>query len=577
MAPRKKAALRPQAAVDKEMSDLGAVRKVRFGLASKFTAPVSAMLSFAIILMGFVVYNTTSESLQLQLNQQGVFAARIAAAPEIDSWDEDYNTYENLSLRIGRIAAELALIGSMDPEKVAKSPTATDEEKRMVEKIRNHDSTQERYNLERLRHMIGSDRRGTGIYLDLWILNKEGRSKVTAGHPTGFQHHQQFQLPSSPETEIHTGTYVGDSGTEPARFFGHPIKDKDGQVVGKAVVIFSEAGIRADLNSLRAQIMIFCVLGILASAAVAFFTAKTITRPLSSLMKDIKTVAEGDLAHRTRVRSNDELGTLALAFDQMTRNLAAAELMRVDLADKEHQVSLAHEVQERLFPKQLPQNPSLSLEAHNRLVSDLSADLFDALTLEDGRVALLVMTASGRGIPAAIVLSMARTLFRARGIEHPSPARGLQAINTLLSPDLRRGMYVSALYAIVDPSTGQGVLASAGHRVPALHFIASSGGLRRVQADGIAIGLDKGPVFERSMTETAFTLEPGDRLVLATEGAFLLQDAEGNPLGEDAFLRVVLAACRKGADVATILSTLETRHGARPGDHDITLVMAARS
>ena len=187
------------------------------------------------------------------------------------------------------------------------------------------------------------------------------------------------------------------------------------------------------------------------------------------------------------------------------------------------------------------------------------------------------MTASGRGVPAAIVLSMARSLFHAVGVLKGSPGDALRAINRILSQDLRRGMYVSALYAIVDPATGAGTLASAGHRVPALQFVSTSGGLRKLQADGIAIGLDKGPVFDRSLTETAFTLDPGDRLVLATEGAFLLQDASGEALGEDAFLRVVLACCKKGVGVAAILSTLENRLGAQPGDHEVTVVMASRS
>ena len=572
---RGKAQNRPApATVDREMSDLGATRKVRFGLASKFTAPVSLALALVILLMGWVIYGRMSEALQLQLNQQGVFAARIAAAPEIDSWNSTYNTYEDLSERIGRIDAELALAGGVTSE----GPDLTPEKvKQIQEKIKRHDKSQQAYNKARLRRIIES-RDGPGIYLDLWILNKDGKAKVTAGSPDRYQRERAFRLPSSPSTEIWTGTYATPKrGTQPARFFYHPITDKSGAKVGKAVVVFSERQIRADLNDIRSRIILFCVLGVILTAAIAFFTSKIITRPLGFLMKDVKAVADGDLDHRTRARSNDELGTLAVSIDNMTRNLAAAEEMRVDLADKEHQVNLAHEVQERLFPKDLPSIGGISLDAGNRLASDLSADLFDAVTLDDGRVALLVMTASGRGVPAAIVLSMARSLFRARGIEQASPAAGLGAINTLLSPDLRRGMYVSALYAIVDPQTGEGTLASAGHRVPALHFVAASSGLRRLQADGIAIGLDKGKIFERSMTETPFQLENGDRLLLATEGAFLLQDAEGNALGEDAFLRVVLAVCKKGAGVAPLLSTLETRLGAQPGDHDITVVMASRA
>ena len=562
--------------IDKEMSDLGGVRKVRFGLASKFTIPVSIVLSVAIVLMGFVVYGKTSDSLKLQLTGQGVFAARIAAAPEIDSWDEDYNTYPDLSDRVGRIAAELELAGGGVSESTNPEMTP-DRVKEIKAAINKHDDRQRAYNKKRLARIIRTAASGPGIYLDLWILNADGAAKVTASGGPKFDRNAQLAVTASPETEIFMGSYAVDGRTDPARFFYHPIKDKDDRTVGKAVVVFSERQISHDLDALRSSIILFCILGVVITAVVAFFTSKVFTRPLAHLMKDIKAVADGDLRHRTKVRSGDEIGAVASAFDHMTKNLAAAEVMRVDLADKEHQVNLAQEVQERLFPQALPEVGGMVLDAKNRLAGDLSADYFDAVQLEDGRVALLAMTASGRGVPAAIVLSMARALFHAVGVLKGSPGDALRAINQLLSRDLRRGMYVSALYAIVDPATGAGTLASAGHRVPALQFVSTSGGLRKLQADGIAIGLDKGPVFDRSLTETAFTLDPGDRLVLATEGAFLLQDASGEALGEDAFLRVVLACCKKGVGVDAILSTLENRLGAQPGDHDVTVVMASRS
>ncbi|NRA95813.1 MAG: SpoIIE family protein phosphatase [Planctomycetes bacterium] len=561
--------------VDKEMSDLGGVRKVRFGLAAKFTIPVSIVLAIAIVLMGFVVYGKTSDSLKLQLTAQGVFAARIAAAPEVDSWDPDYNTHLNLTRRVDRIQAELALAGAATRE--STSPEMTPEKvKELRAAVKKHDASQRFYNKKRLARIIRTATRGPGIYLDLKILPEGGRWVTASGENKGKHSGRPGTTATSPETEIFIGTYPVGDRNDPARFFYHPIKDKDDVTVGKAVVVFSERQIGNDLAELRSSIIIFCILGVLITAGVAFFTSRVFTRPLGHLMKDIKTVAGGNLQHRTRPRSHDEIGSVAFAFDHMTQNLAAAEVMRVDLADKEHQVSLAQEVQERLFPQALPNVGGMTLDAKNRLAGDLSADYFDAVQLEDGRVALLAMTASGRGVPAAIVLSMARSLFHAVGVQKSSPGEALRAINQLLSQDLRRGMYVSALYAIVDPATGSGSLASAGHRVPALQFVSASSGIRKLQADGIAIGLDKGPVFDRSLTETGFTLDSGDRLVLATEGAFLLQDADGEALGEDAFLRVVLACCKKGVAVDAILSTLENRLGAHPGDHDITVVMASR-
>ena len=79
--------------------------------------------------------------------------------------------------------------------------------------------------------------------------------------------------------------------------------------------------------------------------------ASVITRPLKDLLEDIEAVAEGDLGHRTPSQTSDEIGVLASTFDSMTRNLAAAELMRRDLVQKDHEVKIAHEIQERLFPE----------------------------------------------------------------------------------------------------------------------------------------------------------------------------------------------------------------------------------
>lgn len=553
-------------AVEREMSEIE-VRKVRVGLGLKFTAPVSLAMSMLILFMGWRVYDSTAESMKSQLNHQGVFAALIAASPEIDSWEEGYNTVQDLRDRLAAIDAAAVLAGASLPNGEGTQPQALEE---LRQKEAQHDRAQKTFNKRRLAGLLGAQGALDVYVVDAsgaMIANASGRSKlqIDPGRP--------FALSRSSESKFSSGFY----GDEPARFFTHPVKNRKGQRVGAATVVFSERGLQGDLAALKTTIAMFCVTGVLLCAGIAYATSRVLTRPLDHLIKDIKTVAGGDLEHRTKTRSNDELGVLAQTFDQMTKNLAAAEVMRVDLADKEHQVNLAQEVQERLFPKTLPEVRGLTFDASNRLSGELSADLFDTMRLDDGKVGLLVMTASGRGVPAAIVLSMARAIFRTTAAAHAAPSDALKAVNAGLAPDLRRGMYVSALYAVFDPATGHGALASAGHRVPALQYVADSEGLRLIQADGIAIGLDKGPVFDRSLTESAFELEPGDRMVLATEGAFLLQDADGNELGQEAFMRVVLAGSKKGVGPAAILSALANRLHADPGDHDLTLVMATRS
>jgi serine phosphatase RsbU (regulator of sigma subunit) len=263
----------------------------------------------------------------------------------------------------------------------------------------------------------------------------------------------------------------------------------------------------------------------------------------------------------------------------MTRNLAAAEMMRQDLVQKDHEVKIAQEVQERLFPESLPRRQGLHLEAHNRLSGALSSDLFDVHELEDGRVLVLVMTASGRGIPAAIVLSMARSLARAAVLRNPEPRNLLIELNRLLAPDLKRGFFVSVMCALIDPQTGHVVVASAGHRVPALHYVGQKGGLAKIQPDGIALGLDRGPVFERSLVPVSVNLQADDALILATEGALKTSAQGGTPADETGFLKTVLAAAKQGTKglAERIVGAISDKTEDPSTALDLTVVTAART
>lgn len=557
---------------DRELSSLGGRRKVRLGIASKFTVPVALTTTLIIVVMGFVIQGTASDALEAQLNRQGVFAARLAATPEIDTWREEHATVAYMQRKLVRISAALAVAGATGGGEAQEGTELA----ALQEQIASSDEKQRAANRDRLARLTPDEKNLAKGALDFWILDAEGRSiaRASRGDSVRWRGTSTFAIAASPKTAIKKGTYQVDGESHYARFFEHPILSAGGKRVGAAVVIFSEKELRAGLAALESQVFGFCIAGILISTLVALLVAKVVTRPLDHLMHDIETVADGKLSHRTRARSNDEIGALATTFDRMTRNLEAAESMRQDLVQKEHEVELATEVQERLFPRDLPRVGQLDLVSDNRLVGELSADLFDTISLGDDRVGVLVMSASGSGVPAAIVLSMARSLFRALAPGLEDPADVLRAINRELAPDLKRGMYVSAIYAILDGKTGEARLASAGHRVPALHFDAASNGLRRHQSDGIAMGLDKGPVFDGALNAKSFTLGAGDRLVLASEGAFLLVADGGEVIEDQTFLKAVLAVCREGLPLERLLPWLEGQRGLTPGDRDVTLVEA---
>ena len=197
----------------------------------------------------------------------------------------------------------------------------------------------------------------------------------------------------------------------------------------------------------------------------------------------------------------------------------------------------------------------------------------------DGRVGLLVCDVSGKGLPGALVGSTARSYLRAELLAGRDVAQSFQLLNRQIVQDVRRGMYVTALYVLLDPRQGTATVACAGHKLPLVRYTAADKKLRLVQPEGIALGFDKGPVFDRSLEIQRVPLEPGDRLVLVNTGAVSLTNAAGQELGEKAFYKQVLAFAAEPADqfLERLKGALTKYAGQGALPRDVSIVSVRRS
>ena len=149
-------------------------------------------------------------------------------------------------------------------------------------------------------------------------------------------------------------------------------------------------------------------------------------------------------------------------------------------------------------------------------------------------------TSVGEGVPAALIGATARAFLRAALSQGGDVGDAFRAVNRELVRDVRRGMYVTALYALINPKTSRVTVACAGHKVPLLRYTAADEKLRLLQPDGIALGFDKGPVFDRRLEVEEVEMGVGDRLLLANSGPVLLANPDGVELGEKAFYANVM-------------------------------------
>jgi len=322
------------------------------------------------------------------------------------------------------------------------------------------------------------------------------------------------------------------------------------------------------------------ILVILVGAGVSVFVANQVSGPLEEMVNDIRQISSGDLNHHTRSRAGGEIALLARSIDRMTRNLREAQETQLELQIREREVEVAGEVREALLPQKTPVLEGYEVGALHMQSSELGGDFHDFVVLGDGRgrVGLLVCDVSGKGLPGALVGATARSYLRAELMNGRDVVDSLQLINRQVAQDVKRGMYVTVLYVLVDPGAGVATVACAGHKIPLVRYTAADKKVRLIQPEGIALGFDKGPVFDRSLEIQQVPIDPGDRLVLVNTGAVALANPAGKELGEKPLYKQIMTLGGLGTEefLARMRASLEKYAGGGAPPRDISFVTIAR-
>ncbi len=268
----------------------------------------------------------------------------------------------------------------------------------------------------------------------------------------------------------------------------------------------------------------------------------------------------------------------ALAVENATLHHAALERER-----QEREIALAQEIQRKIQPERVERELGGVVAAGmNELCEDASGDYYDLIDLPDGRLAFGVGDVSGHGLGSALVMAQARVWLRAGARTTTAPVDLVTQLNDNLTPDLERGKFMTFFLGAVDPATGRVEWCSAGHP-PGLVYRAATGEVTELPAGGIMLGVFAGFAFPPG---EPFTLEPGDLLLLFTDGATEAAapgtaDAktELDMFGEQRLMGVLRAHARDGprAVLEAVRTALHAFTQAPRLKDDLTLLCLQRS
>lgn len=346
---------------------------------------------------------------------------------------------------------------------------------------------------------------------------------------------------------------VGPDGTALRQYVLQPTPGEEVQVFLNVEQI-AQASSDAMLN-----IVLILAGSLVLSIVVAVLVGNGLTNPIRALAKDVSLIASGNFEHRPSVHTRDEVGTLAQLVSDMAVKLSIGRETWLENQARKHDIDLAKEIQDSLLPATVPVLPGYDISAYYSPSKEVGGDYYDFVKIDEHHLGIICADVSGKGIPAGMVMMMVKALINSEARRTTSPKQVLANVNRILARDIKRGMFVTAFYMVLDTRQRLLRVASAGHN-PLYLLRGSEKKLAKVNPGGIALGFDReGKLFEKNLQEQSLVLQPGDRLIVYTDGITEAMSPDGREFGEEG-LKQVLSASRERTSEDFLIHLVEAVH-----------------
>jgi sigma-B regulation protein RsbU (phosphoserine phosphatase) len=241
----------------------------------------------------------------------------------------------------------------------------------------------------------------------------------------------------------------------------------------------------------------------------------------------------------------------------------------------ERELALAGSLQSSFFPEEPPDIPGWELSVTLKPARETSGDFYDVYALPNGKLGILVADVVDKGAAAALYMALSWTLIRTYAAEFPEePDKVLSSVNQRIISDTDSSRFVTVFYGVLDPETGSFSYCNAGHNPPLL--IRSQNGKKpeRLTKTGVLLGMFD----DEHWGKESVQFDPGDVLVLYTDGVTEAQNAKGDFFGRERLVKVVKKKSGVSAQVVreSILGKISKFVGDAPQMDDIALVVVSR-
>lgn len=354
-------------------------------------------------------------------------------------------------------------------------------------------------------------------------------------------------------------------------------KDFGQKFLGIARIDFSTAQILKLIEEQKNQILQISLLiaavmigfGIIGAILLSFTTVK----PIKKLVEGVKLVAAGNLDYQNPITTKDEIGRLTFEFNKMTTQLKNAQDAIIKKKVLEEQFSIAEGIQRSLIPKSNLILNEIEVAGFYKAALGVGGDYFDFFNIDNERVGVIISDVSGKGIPAALMMVVIRTIFKTYiKRANITPKDIVTIINNVLAEDISNDMFASLFFFTFNKKTREVIFCNAGHG-PFTYYSVNEKKVKTIISRTMPIGV---MADNPNYTDQKVKMAKGDVILVFTDGVSEAMNLNRDEFSEEKMYEIVEGIPQLSAQEInqTIIHELDKFVGEAPQHDDISLIVA---
>ncbi|MCK4537438.1 MAG: anti-sigma factor antagonist [Candidatus Krumholzibacteria bacterium] len=349
----------------------------------------------------------------------------------------------------------------------------------------------------------------------------------------------------------------------------HPVN------LGRIILGVSRQVIEGNIHDPRPRTTLILAGILLVGLALVYLLISVFIKPIQDLTDGVRAIGEGALEDGIHIDGPEEIGAIASAFNEITARFRDAQKNVVEQERMQKEMQVAQEIQHSLLPGKVPDIKGYDISSLYRAAKEVGGDYYDFVNVGEDSLGIVVADVSGKGVPGSLVMTMIRTALRMEARGSLSAAEVMSRMNDFVTDDMKKGMFVTIFYLILDSKNRIISYASAGHN-PMILFRAETDETFFLNPRGFPVGisLPDDTLFRRSIDVEKIKLKKDDMLLIYTDGVTEAMNGDREQYGEDRLIKLIKENGKYSPDKFMDLLNEDIKEftGDFPQNDDITVV-----